>query len=362
MLGALLAPRATQADGSAARRPALQWTRGATAAQCIDPRTLATRVEVLTGPVLVAPGSADYAIEGHIEARSRSNGFTLRLTVTDRHGTPRGERVIAQRARSCRELDATITFLIALTIDPDLSLDGLLPDGGLGGLAPDEVLLAELTAQPPAPVILPVEVAEPVARGAPEPPSPPAYKPSLPTPIETRPRWQLRTWLQVGNGELPRASFGGAIGLSLRVARAVWLDTQVRAAAPARVTPVDASHGLRSFALGGALGLCAGPTFGAWHVRGCLGPELLMLHAKGIGFEQELRASLWSWGALARLQLERALGPRWALTTQGWLRLGSERKRLVHRFLEESIPVHTVDRFALGAAIGLRVDLDRGNR
>jgi hypothetical protein len=68
-------------------RPGLHWSRADNAADCVDPRTLAELVESYTGPVLVAPSSADESIEGAIE-RTGSDEFRVRVSVTLARGKP----------------------------------------------------------------------------------------------------------------------------------------------------------------------------------------------------------------------------------------------------------------------------------
>jgi hypothetical protein len=127
---------------------ALHWVRAEGAERCIDPRALAARVEALTGPVFVAPAAAEISFEGEIAPDGR--GFRARLVSSRADGVPRGERILNTSSADCRALDAALAFVIALTIDPSMSLAGV-PADVLGQFAqevpPEQALLSELSAQ-----------------------------------------------------------------------------------------------------------------------------------------------------------------------------------------------------------------------
>src|SRR4051794_39124464 len=65
---------------AAAQAWGLHWTRAAGAEGCIDPTSLARRVEALTGPVFRSPSESERFIEGIIE-RDRP-GFRVRLSLS----------------------------------------------------------------------------------------------------------------------------------------------------------------------------------------------------------------------------------------------------------------------------------------
>jgi hypothetical protein len=302
------------------RRPSLHFTRGEHAVGCIDPRTLASRVEALTGPVFVTPQGSDYAIEGHIEGQPA--GFVLRLSVTGPDGVPRGERVVQHEGDDCRGFDTTVVFLIALTIDPDLTLEQAVPPSGLGEQAPAEVLLAELTQHPPVPVAL-----APAAPVAPPPPAPTAA-------ARTAKLWRASLGPSFSAGELPRPGLGVSAQLAVALTRWLSVGAQLRSSSLLRSVEVAELHRLRATSFAGALLACLSTD--ARHrlvFGGCVGPEPSRLRARGLDFSRESVARLTSWGALVQLELSLRVRPAWSLAVQTFLRAQLQDERLVYTSL-----------------------------
>jgi hypothetical protein len=301
-----------------ARRPSLHWTRSARAATCIDPRALAARVETLTGPVLVRPSEAEYLIEGHVDLQGAR--FVVRVTVTGPDGVPRGERLLEQASSDCRKLDAAIAFVVALTIDPDLELEALLPPAVESG-APEEALLAEIGAAPAAVQATSTRVAEqPREDGPPIPP--PVAKPSV--------NIELRAALLATFGELPSPGLGLVAAGQARLWRWFAVELQTRGSAPLRAFSVPRNRSLRAQSFGFALFACGRHELSLLGLEGCLGFEPLLMRARGIGFDRPSIARLVTWGALARVGFEFAWRERWALRTGVQLRFAADDKRLVY--------------------------------
>lgn len=334
----LLPPRVAAAP----RKPSLHWTRGAAAATCIDSRALAARVEALTGRVFVAPQDSDYAVEGHIDAR-RAGGFVVRLAVSQ-HGAPAaGERLLEHESADCRVLDDALAFVIALTIDPDLELTALLPNAGLGERSPEEVLLQELDARPPAP-------AAPVVT------APPAVKPASPAPpvAQVGAYWEASLGALYGARELPEPSLGFIASATYQGKRWLGATAQLRSLSTLRSTQLEHDLSMRSDAFAAALLACArGPLWKALVAGLCAGPEPELIAAHGVGFTDEHSARLVVWGALAQVEARWRLKGAWSLAVHGLLRVNLQTKRFVYSRAGEPFEAFETERVGFGAGLAL---------
>ncbi len=131
-----------------AKRFAINWVRGSGAPECISSSQLARQVEQTLGPVFVAPTDAELFIEAMIDRDG--DDFVAHVAVTDRHGRVLGQRELRGEGPDCRKLDVQLVFVIIMTIDPEVALDGLPPElmGQLDGPAdPAADLLAQLRAE-----------------------------------------------------------------------------------------------------------------------------------------------------------------------------------------------------------------------
>lgn len=319
------------------RRPSLQWTRGHEAGECIDPLTLAERVEALTGPVFMAP--YEYAIEGHIDAVR--GGWRTRLTVTGNSRAQLGERELEHLGSDCRSFDDAIVFVIALMIDPDLDLERLTGNPALAGREPGAALLDELEQQPP--VSAPVEAVAP----APEP-APVAASPRPPY------RWYASVRLQGAVHALAKPAVGGALDASFPVVRWFELAAQLRVLSTARKRALEAGYDVRAQSFALAALACARPLKERFGVRVCAGPEPSLIRARGLGFASGSPALLSSWGALAQLELAYRVGEQWAVLLEGFVRVNLEAKRLTYTSSAGELrEVDRLDRASGGMGLGV---------
>lgn len=102
------------------RTSSLGWVRLPGAEQCIGPQALAEQVEARLGrSVFVPASSADLSVEGRVERVAEPAGWRATIVVSDRAGTPLGERAVPAAGDDCHALDDALVLVIALTIDPD---------------------------------------------------------------------------------------------------------------------------------------------------------------------------------------------------------------------------------------------------
>jgi len=296
---------------------ALHWVRARGAERCIDPTSLAQRVEALTGPVFGRPADAERSLEGEIAPARR--GFTVRIVSTSARGEKRGERTLASPDRDCRRLDAAIAFVLALTIDPALAQRGI-PDEFLRLFGeeepPEQSLLAELNAHPPAPLVLPDEppAEAPPARPA-EPPAPRPAEASAPPAPARSPRARYTAWVAGAllGRTLPRWMPGveGVLEVDPRNAWPVALA--LRAFPVAREQPLagDARGDFTAYAL--ALSTCPLALGSRARLQGCVGADLAYLRGQGTrGFARNHTDALWDPAAelalRAHVHLARGVG------------------------------------------------------
>lgn len=293
LLLSLVLPETTRARPP--RRVSLQYTRDERAQACIDPVSLAHKVEAFTGPVLVAPSSAEVALEAHIQARE-NGGFRARIQIGREGENAHGERVLETDSPDCRSFDDALSFVIATTIDPDLVLERVSALFDPTATPAKDVLLDELAS---APVAVAVTERAPV-REKPKP---------LAQPRVTESR-ALAGVVGVGlniNNELFVRGVGPAVLARLRLRR--WLAIGVGAHATFALSDrsVDGID-LRRQELSASFLVCPKLPLGARvELAGCVGPELFLLHVAGRGYR---RGSLLDTGLLFRPELSvRSFGP-----------------------------------------------------
>lgn len=303
-------------------RPALHWVRGQGAEACIDPIELAQRVEVLTGPVFVAPASAQLALAGDI-VRTKE-GFRVRLVSSGVDGVLTGERVLTLRAGSCRQLDTAIAFVLALMLDPELSAADL-PSDVLAQLAeetpPEQTLLSELLQSPPQPH----HPLEPTRATAKKRVLEPLSGQSSGVAVEPHgapgTRYLAAAAGSVDGHFLPawapgaRAAIGIERGLGLLIVSGKFASD-----VGSQRLSGDARASFRVVEFDGA----ACPTLGSWRnfsSRACLHASIARLQAEGIGFDRNRRATLWNPGLAAGLGAGVALVHGVGLWTEASARL-----------------------------------------
>jgi hypothetical protein len=335
------------ASAGAPARHALHWVRAKGAERCIDPKQLAERVEALTGPAFVSPAQAEISLEGVIAPLGR--GFRARLVSTGADGAQRGERVLTSAADDCRRLDAALAFVIALTIDPGLSLSGQAADflaEFAQELAPEQALLAELAAQPaprPAP-------ARDVLAEAP-PPAPPSPPPS-PAPSRRAARYVLGLAAATLGRSFPEWMFGVRASFIFDHAR-LWPLVLAASAFPSTKPQATASGETVTFqAYDAALSVCPGLRWRTLGAHGCAGLALAYLHAQGGSFEPNQQGEMWDPAIVLGGALTLALGRGWSLGLDALMRVRlTDQSFELQRASGERQPAHTPPR--LGFLLGL---------
>jgi hypothetical protein len=344
---------AERASAQRLLHPALHWSRGRGAEACIDPRSLAERVEAITGPCLVAASVADVSIEAHIEQPALDR-FALRVTVTQLRGRGSGERFLSFTTSDCRSLDRAIALVIAVLIDPDSGSEGLPAE--LSWLQPEETSAAEqlreeaAMLQPKAAASGSTSRAQVAAgRGSAQLPS----KQSPQEPPDATP-WQLSVGMFAGSGPSPVAGAGLLAALARNLVPWLAVRLQLRAAGGVEPLNVDGSRSVTTQNLGLALLACPRGALGtAWRVQGCLGPELALLFASGHGFSSDETASLGSFGASALLAFEHRFASKWWLVALGLLQWDAVPPTVHYQRVAEATRVFTARPLTLQAALAI---------
>ncbi|MFT3925105.1 MAG: hypothetical protein QM778_21395 [Myxococcales bacterium] len=323
LCGAVLALALTSgAQADVGDAPALHWSRSENAVGCIDPATLAERVEQLTGTSLNAPAHAARFIEGHIEAVAPGR-YYARITLSERGGAPGGQRVLEQNAVDCRELDEPLVFIVAMMVDPNLSLADL-PPALLGLLSSEEPaekrLLSELDEMPPAPV--------------PEfsPPEPAPLLAPTPKPESVRP-WpprDVRLAALAEFGVAPDPLVGASLSFASRLRRRLSMVSTFRGASGLGGMHLSQNTAVKAQAFDFVIGMCSGGDLGGrLHLRACLSPEYSLWRQKGSGFLSNDSAVLSGFGVSLGLELLVRLAEHWGLSASGAARVNALSRRFV---------------------------------
>lgn len=110
------------------RTSSLSWVRPAGAEGCISTTALARSVEErLRRPVFVSASEANVSVEGLVQPSSKPLGWTATLTLRDASGAQLGTRELHRDGADCRVLDASLSLVIAVMIDPDAKPDDTPP-------------------------------------------------------------------------------------------------------------------------------------------------------------------------------------------------------------------------------------------
>jgi hypothetical protein len=263
-LWTLAVSAAAEAPSLSGGEATLQWVREASAADCVDGRELARRVEAkLQKQVFGAPRSATLLVEGH--AQRTAEGFRAHLRTFDANGAPLGSREVLSSKASCDELSETVAVVLAIMVDPEAALGA--------------------SAEPPTTPAKPVQSPEPA-----EAPSAPAVCEDAPGPsvVSSPPatpklNHDASAFARVAYGHLPDVTFG--LGAALEFGFAHWggariegvgffqrdenlaevpdAGAQVRILyAGAQLCPLYLPHGNLRFSA------CAGVEAGAFQIRG----------------------------------------------------------------------------------------------
>lgn len=290
------------------RRPALHWTRADDTLDCVDPRTLAERVEELVGPVLVRSPEAEYSIEARV-ARGKEGALRVEVRVLNAWGGKVGERSFEHTAGSCAGLTPAIAFVIAMTIDPNVAAHGLPPAlvALLGEEAADDKLLRELDGAPP-PAVEPHPAVAAVLEPAPAPPAKPAAvlqvrDPELDVAPPREPNHQLGALVRAAYRETARASLGLQLRYLLRVTRSsLAVGGYAQFGRQLGAHELGADHQLELTTLDLGLLGCAGRRVAArLRLAGCLGAEAAIAYGRGGGFTPNQLQVMATGAAVAQL-------------------------------------------------------------
>lgn len=310
------------------------------------------RVEELTGPVFVPSSATSFVME--VELAPLGSGYRAVIAVAGR-GVERHTRVLEEASSDCHKLDAPLVFVLALTVDPRLSLSTLPAElrGLLGQeLAPEEALLAELNAAPPvAAAVVPED--EP-------PPAPPSTAATPPPAAPPVPRhYVLSAGAALSQFTLPRASWGFGVGLASDVSRWFWLALGFRAHPFSEVLQLSGGGrlALRSY----GLSLLACPLYGrlgSLFAQACAGPTLEVVSGRGGGFELNHRALLWIPSLAAAVSVRLPLIWKLGLSAELQGRVGFTSGRFVSRGTNAgNAPATELRRFGLAVVFGAYVEI-----
>lgn len=342
ILALLCSAWAPAASAQASQRPALHWSRGSGAQDCIDPRALALQVTALTGPVLVDPTISDLSIEGHIE-READGELTARIVATEADGAQRGERLLKHRG-DCRALDGSLAFVIAMLINPDLALEKLpasLLELGVEGPAPEQVLLDELERHPPQPLPPQAPAAEAIEASAP------------PAPEPRHTRWELQAGALVAARQLPNLAYGGLLSAAVALSSRLRLEALAYASRMPSKLEVASDYSVRAAAFGAALSAC--PHF-RFEVRvdaeGCIGGEAYLIRAQGKGFQNDRANTLAVYALRISLGVGVSLWRSLSLRLRGTLNVALNRSAFTYQVNAEPERAFRVERVAGGGSLG----------
>jgi hypothetical protein len=303
------------------RRVSLQYTRAENALACIDPVTLAHEVEAFTGPVLVAPSSAEAALEAHVEAKARM-GFRVRIQLSRAGETPHGERILEVDSPDCRSFDDALAFVIATTIDPDLVLErvGALFDPT--ATPPKEALIEELA-----------RVAAPASRSDSQVGAPSTAKDKPPALVKDKRVESRQLLLGIGvttSNELPVRALGPALLVRFSVLRWLELGAGARMMFGLSERPVQGAGSVSARQFSGALLLCPRAGWGAVFAASlCAGAELSLLSVVGHGFENSTSGVGTTLGFVLRPELALRISRAISLHLSAFLRAGARNQLAV---------------------------------
>jgi hypothetical protein len=243
--------------------------------------------ERLLGASTAAPLAVPIEAEAQVAAGKR--GFELLLRVGP-IGHTRARSLAAPR---CEELAHAAALVVALAVDPALSLASADGTGGPPATVPPVC---------PEPAVLPAPAACPVCSRSPAPPPPPPPSRAAPTPA-----WHVAVvaGASVAYGELPRSLPRANLGVAYR-AQSYWLELSAGAAfasserlARGRVATFAHWYGAPRF--------CVEPDLGWARLGGCAVAELGVLKASGFGVTSPQTQRDWWVAPGVGVQLSRRL-------------------------------------------------------
>jgi len=284
------------------------WTRSGGSEACIETPALIAGVEARLGRSLGAAGSDARVVDGSVE-RTETGGFHARILVRDERGATLGERELDEPSADCRALDAKLTLVIALAIDPDA---------------------VARTAADPAPI-------SPIVT----PPVPPP--PVTPPPVATTPSSPWHVELGVfgvgAYGVMPGVGAATGIAVTIDAPRVPAVVASASAWLPDR-TSVDAG-GSRFTRIGGGLEVC--PSLlarGRAELAICAGVDVARMTATGFDFDTNTRVIDWvvhgvgatvgSWWLTPRWRLAGAIGAWVPITRPRFVYMSGTETRVVY--------------------------------
>lgn len=253
---------ASSARGAEPRTSSLGWSRLPGAEGCIAPAALARAVEQRLGrAVFVSTSRAELSVEGRVERTK--DGFRATVALFDQAGRPLGERELSRDGDRCDAMDAELSLVLAVMIDPEAAL-----------------------APPPPTALPPAATPAPTTRVVIQREEVPVL---VPVPAEpARPlRWYAGAAGAIGLGVLPGAAPGLAVRLGVLPARLPGLELYGVTWAKRRAEGAD-GRGASDLSLAYA-GLAVCPLrgeLGRTRLASCAGGELGAITARGVGLDR----------------------------------------------------------------------------
>jgi hypothetical protein len=338
---------------SVLRRPALHWARSQDALSCVDPRTLAERVEELVGPVLVRAPEAEHTVEAEV-SRPKPDALRVEVRVLNVWGAKVGERTFEQQGGDCAELTPAIAFVIAMMIDPDVAAHGLPPAliALLGGDEPaEEKLMREVDGAAPEPPL--------PAMPPPPPPKPTVAQrrdPELPKPPPPRGAPRQAALLVRGSWhEAARATFG----IEGRYLQRAWSEhfsaggyIRIGQQPGAATLPDDRFLSITTLDVG--LQACGGQSaLATLRVMMCLGFEVTNAIGRGDGFSRDHVQGVSTGAAVAQLTARLRLVGQFGVMLSFNARAAFSQREFDYRdAIGRAIPVLKLPILAGGIALG----------
>jgi len=117
-------PTLTPAESAAADPPSpIRWTRGPGAERCIDNDALNAAVTRRLNSTYPNSAPNPRAVVGHIEPSTGKATFRATLTLQSPTGAALGTREVWTSSRDCRALDADLSLVLTLMLDPEATFD-----------------------------------------------------------------------------------------------------------------------------------------------------------------------------------------------------------------------------------------------
>ena len=326
----LAAPLTARAESVAATAFHLHWSGPAS---CPDEGEVARETQRLLGPSTAAPRAMPVEAEAQVSAAGDGFELLLRLGPTEQ------TRTRHLQAPSCDELARAAALVVALAVDPSLSLAEPPRSGGAPPVAAAPACLEAALPIPPVP----------------PPPCPAcASCPTAPTPRQNSgPLWH--TALVAGTsgayGELPQLLPRANVGVAYR-AEPYWLELSAGAAF-ASSGRLESGRSATFSQWYAAPRFCFEPNLGWARFGGCAVVEVGVLQASGFGVTSPKTQRDWWVAPGVGLQLSRRMASGAELVVGADAQLAAVRPRFELATLPLFTPHLIIPALRLGLIGGL---------